>query len=171
MLLIVLFFSGHPLTAPSLLQYQLQELVPARHTIHILAATARVKGGLHICWLWEEGNWFTVRGWSISCKLCYQECSEMFCCNAPLRTHDTHLFLEQEVNDLRFYLMHTRPVSHASSSGRWTLTPYSATPLWWDAWWWCQFQMAAHSDVHPPAGASNSPWLQSPSSPEKILLL
>lgn len=45
-------------------------------------------------------------------------------CHSPI--------LEQEVNDLRFYLMHTSPVPHASSSARWVLTApssHSAT-LW-----------------------------------------
>lgn len=40
--------------------------------------------------------------------------------------------LEQEVNDLRFYLMHISPVPYASSLARWVLTApssHSATPL------------------------------------------
>lgn len=65
------------------------------------------------------------------------QCPPQNSCHSPI--------LEQEMNDLRFYLRHSRPVPHASSSGRWVPTAsssHSATLLWWDA-----------------GGAASSDWL------------
>lgn len=106
---------------------------------------------------------------------CYQEYSELYCCHALVLMHSP--ILEHEVIYLTLYLMHTRPVSHASSAARWIIKPpsgHSGEPACWQ-------------DVEGMLSGASSGWLliqtyiyqswfetpldyRSPTSPEQILL-
>lgn len=127
------------------MQYKLQELATVRHTIHILAAITRFRGGLYICWSWKKGNWFIVRGWSILYKLCYQEHSERYCCNASLRTHVTHLFWNRKwmTSDFTSHTHVLSPIQVFQPGG------YSQHPA----------AIQPHHFGEMPGGAASSGWL------------